>query len=650
MSSQMLTIGRKISLLAAIPIVALIAFASLFIWNKIEEVDTARTMRSNAQLVKSASSLISDLQTERGQSNLYINGAVGQEEIGKLRAQTDGSSKAYSIALANAQIPKEAKAAAGDAMSQLEKLRAKVNQKPPMGESFKAYTKLISDVVASQNAAIRGKTSKGIGKRLANSALFEEAKENAGRLRGYMSGLLAANRPLSPEEFQTLIDFHSRIYAAMESPALSVSQELTKEIETRIASSQWQEVARVFHTVLKNADRGEFGIDPVAFFRNATKQVEDIHALAQKEIESVDKATQRIEAEETASIWQSLIFLSLFIAAIVTFSFFIGRSIIRPVSAVARELSQTAGQVAATSSQVGSASQLLAEGASQQASALEQTAASLEEMASMTKLSAQHAVSTNQLMTEAKQVISRAHESMGMLTQSMQGIATASEETSKIIRTIDEIAFQTNLLALNAAVEAARAGEAGAGFAVVADEVRNLAMRAADAAKNTAEMIEGTVTKVKEGSALVDRTSMEFSQVARAALKIDNLVAEISSASQEQAIGIEQVNRAVAEMDKVTQQNAATAEQSAAASEEMNTQAEQMEDFVSGLVALVGGNGASGGNGANGARGDNGRREAPRAVPANRPKTAARSVPRPTLAVAREARPSEIIPFDCEDF
>ena len=150
-------------------------------------------------------------------------------------------------------------------------------------------------------------------------------------------------------------------------------------------------------------------------------------------------------------------------------------------------------------------------------------------------------------------------------------------------------AFQTNLLALNAAVEAARAGEAGAGFAVVADEVRNLAMRAADAAKNTSNLIEGTVKRIKEGSELVTKTNKAFMEVATSADKVGNLVAEIAAASTEQSKGIEEVNRAVAEMDKIVQQNAASAEESASASEQMNAQAGNMKTIIAELVDLVGG-------------------------------------------------------------
>jgi len=215
----------------------------------------------------------------------------------------------------------------------------------------------------------------------------------------------------------------------------------------------------------------------------------------------------------------------------------------------------------------------------------------------MTKQNAENAHQADNLMKEANQVVGQANGSMGDLTTQMEEISVASEETQKIIKTIDEVAFQTNLLALNAAVEAARAGEAGAGFAVVADEVRNLALRAAEAAKNTAELIEGTVKKVGEGSDLVKKTNEAFKQVADSSKKVGELVGEIAAASNEQAQGIDQTNTAVADMDKVTQQNAANAEESASASEEMNAQAEQMKVMVGDLTALVGGKHGDSGNG-----------------------------------------------------
>jgi methyl-accepting chemotaxis protein len=239
---------------------------------------------------------------------------------------------------------------------------------------------------------------------------------------------------------------------------------------------------------------------------------------------------------------------------------------------------------------VSSASQSLAEGVSEQAAAVEETSSSLEEMAAMTRQNADNAGQANTLMEEARQVVGSADASMTRMVASMQEIHQASEETSHIIRTIDEIAFQTNLLALNAAVEAARAGEAGAGFAVVADEVRNLAMRAAEAAGNTSALIEKTTQKVREGTTLVEHTSEEFRRVRESALKVAQLIGEIAAASREQTEGIDQINQAMSDMDKVTQQNAASAEESAGASEELSAQAEEMTALVAGLLVLVNGN------------------------------------------------------------
>jgi methyl-accepting chemotaxis protein len=269
-------------------------------------------------------------------------------------------------------------------------------------------------------------------------------------------------------------------------------------------------------------------------------------------------------------------------------------STVKPINRLITGLDAGSRQVTTSSVQVSSSSQQLAGGTSAQAASLEEISSSLEEMSSMTKQNADNANQANQLMVDTRNMFARAGGSLEKLIAAMSEISRAGEDTSKIVKTIDEIAFQTNLLALNAAVEAARAGEAGAGFAVVANEVRNLAMRAADAAKNTAQLIEGSIRKVKEGSELVDETEREFREVAASVGRSGELVGEISAASQEQAQGIEQVNRAVTELDRVVQQNAATAEESASASEELNSQAEQMKGFVVELEALVeGSNGIS---------------------------------------------------------
>ncbi|MBM3302939.1 MAG: hypothetical protein FJY85_23710, partial [Deltaproteobacteria bacterium] len=280
--------------------------------------------------------------------------------------------------------------------------------------------------------------------------------------------------------------------------------------------------------------------------------------------------------------------------AFIALSVLIASGIIRPVHRAAGGLNEATDQFTTISEQLSSSSQQLATGASEQAAGVEEASSSLEEMASVTKQNADNAKQANALMEETNRVVDGANHAVKELTQSMSEISASSEETGKVIKTIDEIAFQTNLLALNAAVEAARAGEAGAGFAVVADEVRNLAMRAAEAAKSTANLIEGTINRIKNGSDMVSRTNEAFAMVAASSKKASELVGEIAAASNEQARGIEQINKAVAEMDEVVQHNSANAEESSSAAEEMNAQALQMRDYVKDLTVLLGGKKADG--------------------------------------------------------
>jgi hypothetical protein len=320
-----------------------------------------------------------------------------------------------------------------------------------------------------------------------------------------------------------------------------------------------------------------------------------IGKLVDMKIADAKSKAENNNATARGAIWFTSVATAIGTLLAVLLGVYLSLSITRPINRVTAGLADGASQVAAASAQVSSASQDLAEGASEQASSLEETSSSLEELSSMTKQNANNADQAKQMMAQARQIVAKVDNHMNGMVAAINEISKSSEETGKIIKTIDEIAFQTNLLALNAAVEAARAGEAGAGFAVVADEVRNLAMRAAEAAKNTNNLIDNTLKVVKNGSDVTLMTKEAFGENTAIAAKVGELIDEIAAASNEQAQGIDQINKAVAEMDKVTQQTAANAEESASASEEMNAQAEQMKVFVNELLLVIGGtdNGAA---------------------------------------------------------
>jgi ABC-type transporter Mla subunit MlaD len=275
-------------------------------------------------------------------------------------------------------------------------------------------------------------------------------------------------------------------------------------------------------------------------------------------------------------------------AAAVVLAWLIARSITRPLTRITSGLADASHQTASASEQISSAGQSLAQGASEQAASLEETGAALTEMSSMTRRNADAARQASGLADATLTSANRGGQAMARMSDAMTQIQSNAGETAKIIKVIDEIAFQTNLLALNAAVEAARAGEAGKGFAVVAEEVRNLAMRSAEAAKNTAGMIEQSVASSRNGVAVASEVGQMLGEIEQSARKVSELVSEITAASDEQAKGIEQVSQAVSQMDKVTQQNAANAEESAAASEELASQARHMHDVVRELSVMVG--------------------------------------------------------------
>ncbi len=318
--------------------------------------------------------------------------------------------------------------------------------------------------------------------------------------------------------------------------------------------------------------------------------VSDFSSALDKDMQAIVRRSNLLALVLTAAS----VIVGLALAVLLT------RSITKPVNRVIAVLSDGATQVTSASDQVAASSQHMAEGASEQASSLEETSASLEEMSSMTKQNADNASQANTMSAEARDATQKGQEAMGRMSQAIVKIKESSDETAKIIKTIDEIAFQTNLLALNAAVEAARAGDAGKGFAVVAEEVRNLAQRSAEAAKDTSGLIEGSQQNADNGVAVSEEVSEILVQIGDRVEKVTQLVSEVAAASSEQAEGIEQVNTAVFQMDQVTQSNAANSEEAASASEELSAQANELNEIVATLANIVGGNSANGNGNANG--------------------------------------------------
>jgi len=301
------------------------------------------------------------------------------------------------------------------------------------------------------------------------------------------------------------------------------------------------------------------------------------------------KATGQIIETSSGAVTTAAIIATVSLLIALVAGWFIIRGVNVALRQMAVVLDDASGQVAAAAGQVSASSQSLAEGSSEQAASLEETSSSLEELSSMTKRNADSASNAKSLSGETRAAAEAGNNDMTEMRQAMDAIKTSSSDIAKIIKSIDEIAFQTNILALNAAVEAARAGEAGAGFAVVAEEVRALAQRSANSAKETAEKIEVAIKNGEHGVTISGKVASSLGVIVEKARQVDELVAEIATASHEQNSGIGQINTAVGQMDRITQSNAGNAEETAAASEELSAQAATLKDTVGHLRQLVGG-------------------------------------------------------------
>ena len=384
--------------------------------------------------------------------------------------------------------------------------------------------------------------------------------------------------------FRTAIEKSEKLDLDDSTKAALASVEQPLNEYTKLAS----ELAK---KAIQDPAAGESGM---ADFGKKFQDLERSMSTASGLIESRAEAI-KASAEASKKLFLNFLFVGIGVSILLlnVVGWIVAKSIPRSFMLLIDRLAIGAAQIESASGHIASSSESLASSTTEQAASLEETSASLEEIASMTKNNAENSREAKDLTGAMREVADTGASDMDKMAHAMAAIKESSNNIAKIIKTIDEIAFQTNILALNAAVEAARAGEAGMGFAVVAEEVRNLALRSASAARETAEKIEDSIQKSSAGVQINAKVSLSLAEIVSKARQADELVAQISIASNEQSQGIDQINSSVSQMDAMTQNNAAGAEESANVSADLRTQSTQLTQLVQELQTLVGGKSSS---------------------------------------------------------
>lgn len=619
-----------------IPLLMLGFFLGAFLLHQLyEDKSNAEAVTASAVSQSELSAFIHEFQRERGMSALFLNKKLTQDDLSKQQKKVDVSLTTFRDSLTAINF-KGKDEEIQKFIEMLDEVRDEVSKASDPEKVFQLFGSLITHSIQLQVKLFEQAKYQGIESNFTNLTIFEESKENMGRLRARLNATFAGNVIRSVSDRDAYANYLSGIISNLESPALKISPAGRNKVYDVLGSSQWKEVQNAFRVFSDKYSSGEYGVEVKVFFENITSRIDAVYEIIKGEQSLNLNVLSDVSSSARNKFMALAALLVILLCSVTAFAIYTLKELVGNFTYVSAKLDEASRNVSSASGEIASSSEELSQAATEQASSLEETAASIEEMNSMVQKNAENALRTSELAVNSsnsaekgKIVVTDMIKAINDISVSNNTIMVQVDESNQKIsdivkviseignktKVINDIVFQTKLLSFNASVEAARAGEHGKGFAVVAEEVGNLAQMSGNAAKEISSMldesiqkVEGIVnetkqkvshliqdgkSKVEVGSQIAKQCGDVLEEIVSNITQVTQMANEISTACQEQSQGVQEITKAMNQLDQVTQTNASTSEEAASSAEELAAQADALKSVVGTLIKTIKGENAS---------------------------------------------------------
>lgn len=624
-----LTLTKKI-LLILIPLYITIITLSFFTLKdfKSDELSGEKVLKG-ALAFKETSRLIHETQKERGKSILFLNEKIDKTELVTHR---DVVSKYHGLtidSLAEVEFS-DKESVVGVVQKDLERIRAMVDAKVTVADALREYGQYIDKLIFMQTKIFERSGFEGKESRLKSLVIFEQSKEQLGRLRAFLNGIFASNLPKDGKDRDLAQKLLTSFMVGLESPGLLISKTSQEKIKTILSSPDWKNVQTSYDLFLAKYQEGNYGVSATDFSKAITANIDSIYEIVLFELDENIQSLHNVEK----SLQRSFYLLNAIIFAVVIgvsfVVFIVVKQLVGDLKFLGMQLNEQSKKVESSSASLSASAEQLSQSTTEQAASLQETSASIDEVSSMILNTKDNATSSIELVkkgitsvtrgarlvSEMRDGMIKIKESNSVLLEKVNQSVTETENVLGIIaeinaktKIINDIVFQTRLLSFNASVEAARAGEHGKGFSVVAEEIGKLAQVSGEAAHEIAEMLSKSteeVKKITEGTKENTRTALEatdqrvqagmdissqcekvFKEVSESIDEISSIVNAINLATEEQSSGVSEVTKAIGQLDQVAQQNAQSAQLTSQTSEDLLGLSKELEKQIIRLNQLV---------------------------------------------------------------